>query len=197
MSLIARRLILGMNGVSKCTNSSTIRFTCSRTLNTGSKADARFRPFHKTSEDLFCQSRLFQTFNTVTKDSTQCSYIFQQRRQQTGSANSSGDLEEKNTLGKIEGTRKAIQYTCKVCGERNTNTFSKVAYEKGLVIVTCKGCSNRHLIADNLGWFKDIEHKNIEEILAAQGENIRRVVNTEDAMEVLGALDDQQKGDSS
>jgi hypothetical protein len=61
-------------------------------------------------------------------------------------------------IGQVE-TKMAIQYTCKVCGGRNTNMFSKTAYTKGLVIVTCQHCRNRHLIADNLGWFKHFEHK--------------------------------------
>ena len=66
--------------------------------------------------------------------------------------------ENTERVGKIQ-PQMAIQYTCKVCGGRNTNMFSKLAYEKGLVIVTCRQCNNRHLIADNLGWFKHVEHK--------------------------------------
>ena len=60
------------------------------------------------------------------------------------------------TLGKIEPTRMRIVYTCKVCGSKNTNTFSKSSYTHGVVIVTCQGCKNNHLIADNLGWFQHI-----------------------------------------
>lgn len=60
------------------------------------------------------------------------------------------------TIGKVEG-KLMMSYTCKVCGAKNTETFSKQAYTQGVVIVTCSGCQNNHLIADNLGWFQDVK----------------------------------------
>jgi hypothetical protein len=65
--------------------------------------------------------------------------------------------ETKSKLGQIDGTaRMGIQFRCKICDHTLQKTFTRQSYENGVVIIRCDSCENLHLIADNLGWFKDL-----------------------------------------
>ncbi|KAG7190373.1 hypothetical protein KM043_006482 [Ampulex compressa] len=95
-------------------------------------------------------------------------------------AESNNEETKKQKLGKLEG-KYHLKFTCKRCQSRNSKMISKIAYEKGVVIVRCDGCNNNHLIADNLGWFADLQgKKNIEQILAEKGERVRRILNDDE-----------------
>ncbi|CAF1475754.1 unnamed protein product [Adineta steineri] len=78
-----------------------------------------------------------------------------------------------------ESKRMGVQFRCKVCNHTLQKTFTRQSYEKGVVIIRCDSCTNLHLIADNLGWFKDLtkdgKFKNIAQMLQAKGETIHRI----------------------
>ena len=80
------------------------------------------------------------------------------------------------------GPKMILRFTCTHEGptspppgtqRTHTRTISKRSYEEGVVLVRCGCCNRPHLIADNLGWFGDIE--NIEGILAERGEDVQRI----------------------
>lgn len=79
----------------------------------------------------------------------------------------------KKTEGKFQ-----LMFTCKKCETRNQKFITKQAYYKGVVIVICDGCNNKHLIADNLNWFSDMNgKKNIEDIMAEKGETVQKITS--------------------
>jgi hypothetical protein len=80
-----------------------------------------------------------------------------------------------------------IGFTCKVCQERSHHTMSKHSYTKGVVLIQCPGCKNRHLIADNLGWFRD-NKTTVEDLVKEKGEAIRKIIVDEQGVERLGDL---------
>ncbi|WFD23594.1 hypothetical protein MEQU1_002288 [Malassezia equina] len=79
-------------------------------------------------------------------------------------------------VGEVQ-PRLQLTFTCTVpsCHTRSTHEFNKRSYTHGIVIVECPGCKNRHLIADNLGWFTDSkdEPRTIEEIVRAKGGRVQ------------------------
>ncbi|TXT08595.1 hypothetical protein VHUM_02723 [Vanrija humicola] len=73
-----------------------------------------------------------------------------------------------------------MTFTCthNDCGHRSTHEFAKKSYEKGVVIVQCPECKARHLIADHLGWFKEVTDggklKTVEDLVREKGEKVTK-----------------------
>ncbi|EGG07681.1 uncharacterized protein MELLADRAFT_85564 [Melampsora larici-populina 98AG31] len=101
-----------------------------------------------------------------------------------------------------------IQFTCKAkdaktsktCDTTNNHEFSKLAYEKGIVLVECPACQNRHLIADHLSWFTNNstsddpnfknDYRNIVDLMKSKGEKVKRGKISDQNGEVLEYYDD-------
>lgn len=64
-----------------------------------------------------------------------------------------------------------MAFTCGKCETKQARTFSKDSYDRGVVLLRCGGCNNLHLIADNLGWFKD-QKTNIQDIMREKGDKV-------------------------
>lgn len=65
--------------------------------------------------------------------------------------------------------------------------MSKLAYTKGVVLIECPGCKNRHLIADNLGWFRD-QRTTVEDLVKEKGEAVRKVIVDGEGQEHISNL---------
>ncbi len=53
--------------------------------------------------------------------------------------------------------------SCGKCQTPIRKSFSRLAYEKGVVLIKCDGCGVRHLIADHIGWFSHVEGNNLDD----------------------------------
>lgn len=127
-----------------------------------------------------------------------------------GSAPSTSTSDPQTARSDPNEPRLSLTFTCTAenCNTRSTHQFTKRAYEKGIVLIECPGCKTRyvpksgvattshhrvtirrHLIADNLGWFKesteDGKLRNVEDLLRTRGESIRRGrLNADGSIEV-------------
>ncbi|PAA79203.1 hypothetical protein BOX15_Mlig020231g2, partial [Macrostomum lignano] len=87
----------------------------------------------------------------------------------------SANLADSTDIVQDAKRQMGIVFTCKVCSTRQARSFSRVAYDRGVVIIRCDGCQNLHLIADNLHWFDHVGGRNVEQILRERGEEVRRL----------------------
>ncbi|KAJ1986374.1 hypothetical protein H4R33_003386 [Dimargaris cristalligena] len=74
--------------------------------------------------------------------------------------------------GEESPARLFIRFVCKVCNTPTQKLISKQAYTDGVVLIQCSSCKNRHLIADNKGWFRD-QRVNVEDLMKEKGEAVR------------------------
>eukprot|EP00008_Paramoeba_atlantica_P014555 CAMPEP_0201496786 /NCGR_PEP_ID=MMETSP0151_2-20130828/61659_1 /ASSEMBLY_ACC=CAM_ASM_000257 /TAXON_ID=200890 /ORGANISM="Paramoeba atlantica, Strain 621/1 / CCAP 1560/9" /LENGTH=137 /DNA_ID=CAMNT_0047886873 /DNA_START=129 /DNA_END=542 /DNA_ORIENTATION=- len=98
-----------------------------------------------------------------------------------------------STSAPKEEPKMMASFVCNVCQTRNSHSFAKSSYEKGVVLARCPGCQNLHLVADNLGWFSK-QKKNLETMLKERGEDYLKF-NDEGTFEA--ALNDKIVQESS
>lgn len=83
--------------------------------------------------------------------------------------------------------------TCKVCSTRSHRMVSHNSFHKGIILFQCPSCQTRHLISDNIGWFKDLTKeiggKNIEEIGRLKGEHVAKALKDVKNLEDLRYLE--------
>uniref|UniRef100_A0A1B0A4H6 DNL-type domain-containing protein n=1 Tax=Glossina pallidipes TaxID=7398 RepID=A0A1B0A4H6_GLOPL len=61
--------------------------------------------------------------------------------------------------------------TCKACSMRSIKMTPRLAYYKGFVVVKYDGVSDKHLVANDINWFNDLNGRNtVEDILKEKDE---------------------------
>ena len=77
-------------------------------------------------------------------------------------------------------------FTCEKCDTKGVKSFSKKSYHTGVVLIRCEGCDKLHLIADNLGWFRD-EKVNIEDIAKEKGKSFANISDHPEIKKLLAS----------
>jgi len=90
------------------------------------------------------------------------------------------------TLGDTH--RYVLMCTCSICGNKIVKTFTKKAYHSGVVIIVCEKCENYHLIADNLGWFRD-KPVNIEDFAEEKGDAVLKIYPDNNMKKMLNNIE--------
>ena len=83
------------------------------------------------------------------------------------------------------GGHYVIMFTCTHCNSKNTKKFSKGSYHTGVVLIRCDGCEKLHLIADNLGWFRE-QKTNIEDLAKETGRSFLHIKDHPELSAILG-----------
>uniref|UniRef100_A0A7S1XBY6 DNL-type domain-containing protein n=1 Tax=Compsopogon caeruleus TaxID=31354 RepID=A0A7S1XBY6_9RHOD len=94
--------------------------------------------------------------------------------------------------GPIEHDRMGVAFTCGVCEHRVSKKITKKAFTTGVVIIVCPQCDSKHLIADNLGWYRDWVNRdgpwNVADFAIESGQAVRYVQRESLAVEDLATL---------
>jgi len=138
----------------------SIRFLPNRCLSNTKKGHSRYQPNNFAKNNNLREINQFKQHVYQISSARRFSLGVKCKQSDGPSTQNGSDqnTKENETLGKIE-RKLMIKFTCKVCQTRNSHTFTKLSYETGVVIVKCPGCQNLHLMADNLGWFTDVDKK--------------------------------------
>jgi len=135
------------------------------------------RPLSKLSFSRALVTRSWQVYRTTPSHPRRSFTSIPSRRNQAPTAPPTSEFTGPS---QPQEPRLSLTFTCTAggCGHRSSHQFTKRAYENGLVIIQCPSCKNRHLIADHIGWFKEIEgmggYKDVEGFMKAKGEDVNR-----------------------